>query len=173
MAPTLRRTPRTGRGFIEPLLDVPNGLPLHMVLVPGGTFTMGSPETEPERNDSEDPLHEVTVPQFFMGRYPVTKAQYDAVMETNPAIQYPEESFVPPNKPVVGVTWINAVRFCDKLAQQTGRPYRLPSEAEWEYACRAGTTTPFYFGSTIRGLSSNGTETYAKATTLSTYSFQS
>ena len=149
MAPTLRTTPRTGQGFIEPLLTVTEGLPLHMVQLPGGTFLMGSPEDEPEREEDEGPQHEVTVPPFFMGRYPITQAQYKAVMGTNPATEYDPERFVAPNKPVVGVSWDDAVAFCAALAQRTSRSYRLPSEAEWEYACRAGTTTPFYFGRTL------------------------
>jgi formylglycine-generating enzyme required for sulfatase activity len=150
MSLTLRRTPRKARGYTEPELMVTNGLPLHMVLVPGGTFIMGSPEDEPERKESEGPQHEVTVAPFFMGRYPITQAQYEAVMGTNPATRYEDpDRFVAPDKPVINVSWDNAVEFCDRLAEQTGRPYRLPSEAEWEYACRAGTTTPFYFGKII------------------------
>jgi formylglycine-generating enzyme required for sulfatase activity len=145
----LRTTRRAGQGFIEPLLTVAKGLPLHMVQIPGGTFLMGSPADEPDRDEDEGPQHEVTVPTFFMGRYPITQAQYEAVMGTNPATEYDPECFVAPNKPIVGVSWHDAVAFCTALAQRTGRPYRLPSEAEWEYACRAGTTTPFYFGSTI------------------------
>ena len=162
MAPTLRTTPRTGQGFIEPLLTVAEGLPLHMVQIPGGTFLMGSPEDEEGRADDEGPQHEVTVPTFFMGRYPITQAQYEAVMGTNPATEYDAERFVAPNKPVVGVSWDDAVAFCTALAQRTGRPYRLPSEAEWEYACRAGTTTPFYFGRTLTTevANYNGNETY-------------
>ena len=162
MALTIRRTPRTGQGFIEPLLEVGDALSLHMVLVPGGTFLMGSPGDEPERNDIEGLQHEVTVPQFLMGRYPVTQAQYERVMETNPATGYDTERFVAPDKPVVGVTWHNAVEFCDRLTKQTGRPYRLPSEAEWEYACRAGTKTPFYFGKTLTTevANYNGSYTY-------------
>jgi formylglycine-generating enzyme required for sulfatase activity len=124
-------------------------IPLHMVQIPGGTFTMGSPEDELERERDESPQHEVAVPSFFMGRYPVTQAQYEALMGTNPATEYEAERFVAPNKPVVGVSWDDAVAFCTALAQRTGRSYRLPSEAEWEYACRAGTTTPFYFGKTL------------------------
>jgi len=69
---TIRRTHHTRPGYIEPLLDVGTALPLHMVLVPGGTFTMGSPEDEPERRDYESPQRDVTVPQFFMGRFPIT-----------------------------------------------------------------------------------------------------
>ncbi|MBE7386285.1 MAG: formylglycine-generating enzyme family protein [Leptolyngbya sp. SIO1E4] len=145
----LRRTPRTGRGFIEPLLDVGDAIPLHMVRIPGGTFTMGSPDDEPEREEREGPQHEVTVPMCFMGRYPVTQAQYEQVMETNPATQYDTGRFVAPNKPVVGVSWDNATTFCQRLSERTGRAYRLPFEAEWEYACRAGTTTPFFFGNTL------------------------
>ncbi|MBD1919454.1 MULTISPECIES: SUMF1/EgtB/PvdO family nonheme iron enzyme [Cyanophyceae] len=147
--PTIRRTPRTGQGFIEPLLVVADALPLHMVLIPGGTFRMGSPDDAPERTDAEGPQHEVTVPTFLMGRYPVTQAQYEKVMATNPTTEYDTDRFVAPNKPVVGVTWYDAVEFCDRLTLHTNRQYRLPSEAEWEYACRAGTKTPFYFGKSI------------------------
>ena len=163
MALTIRRTPRTGQGYIEPLLDVALALPLHMVLIPGGTFLMGSPDNEPERKDAEGPQHEVTVPTFLMGRYPVTQAQYEAVMATNPATEYDTDRFVAPNKPVVGVSWDDAAEFCERLAKQTDRPYRLPSEAEWEYACRAGTTTPFYFGKTLTTevANYNGDYTYA------------
>ena len=122
---------------------------LDMILVPGGSFMMGSPDDEPERRDNEGPQHEVTVPSFFMGRYPVTQAQYEAVVGTNPATDYGADRFVAPNKPVVGVSWDDAVEFCRRLFSRAGREYRLPSEAEWEYACRAGTTTPFYFGQII------------------------
>ncbi|MGB3519806.1 MAG: formylglycine-generating enzyme family protein [Elainellaceae cyanobacterium] len=123
-----------------------SGVDLDMILIPGGSFMMGSPDGEPERQGNEGPQHGVTVPTFFMGRYPVTQAQYEAVMETNPATRYEADPFVAPNKPVVGVSWDDAVEFCDRLSTRTGREYRLPSEAEWEHACRAGTTTPFYFG---------------------------
>jgi len=160
---TVRRTPRTGRGFIEPLLDVGDAMPLHMVRIPGGTFTMGSPDDEPERDKREGPQHEVTVPTCFMGRYPITQAQYERVMETNPATQYDADRFVAPNKPVVGVSWHDATTFCQRLSERTGRAYRLPSEAEWEYACRAGTTTPFFFGDTLTTEVANydGNYTYA------------
>ncbi len=83
------------------------------------------------------------VPGFFIGKYAVTQAQYQAIMGTNPAY------FKGEKRPVEQVSWDDAVEFCQKLSQKTGRTYRLPSEAEWEYACRAGTTTPFYFGETI------------------------
>jgi len=150
---TVRRTPRTGRGFIEPLLDVGDAIPLHMVRIPGGKFMMGSPDDEPEREEREGPQHEVTVPMCFMGRYPITQAQYERVMKTNPVTQYyaeyRAERFVALNKPVVGVSWDDAITFCQRLSERTGRTYRLPSEAEWEYACRAGTTTPFSFGNTL------------------------
>jgi len=86
---------------------------------------------------------QVQVPGFFMGKYAVTQAQYQAIMGTNLA------HFKGEKRPVETVSWDDAVEFCQKLSQKTGRTYRLPSEAEWEYACRAGTTTPFYFGETI------------------------
>jgi eukaryotic-like serine/threonine-protein kinase len=123
--------------------DLGNGVTLEMVEIPGGTFTMGSPPTEAQRREDEGPQRQVRVPDFFMGKYPVTQAQYQAIMGKNPA------RFQGERKPVQRVSWDDAVEFCQKLSQKTGKTYRLPSEAEWEYACRAGTTTPFYFGKTI------------------------
>ncbi|WP_414564981.1 MULTISPECIES: SUMF1/EgtB/PvdO family nonheme iron enzyme [unclassified Anabaena] len=123
--------------------DLGDGVTLEMAQIPGGTFTMGSPAGEAERLDRESPQRQVTVPGFFMGRYAVTQAQYQAIMGKNPAL------FKGDRRPVEQVSWDNAVEFCQKFSQKTGKTYRLPSEAEWEYACRAGTTTPFYFGETI------------------------
>jgi len=136
----IQRQPRVARYFIE---DLGNGVKLEMAAIPGGTFMMGSPENEIGRRDDESPQHEVTVPSFFMGKYPVTQAQYQTIMGTNPSY------FKGSNRPVERVCWNDAVAFCQELSQRAGRNYRLPSEAEWEYACRAGTTTPFHFGETI------------------------
>ena len=116
---------------------------LEMVYIPGGTFIMGSPEDEWERRSWESPQHEVTLQPFFMSKYPITQNQYQAIMGNNPSI------FKGGNRPVEGVSWDKATEFCHKLSQKTGKIYRLPSESQWEYACRAGTTTPFYFGETI------------------------
>jgi formylglycine-generating enzyme required for sulfatase activity len=123
--------------------DLGNGVTLEMVRIPGGSFQMGSPDLEEGRWPAESPQHVVSVPSFFMGQFAVTQAQYRAIIGNNPA------HFKGENHPVEQVSWNNAVEFCAKLSQRTGRIYRLPSEAEWEYACRAGTTTPFYFGETI------------------------
>jgi formylglycine-generating enzyme required for sulfatase activity len=166
MSLTLHRTPRTGQGFIEPLLEVGDAIPLHMVLIPAGTFLMGSPEDEVERLDSEGPQHEVTAPTFLMGRYPVTQAQWRVVTylpQVNRELKPDPSHFKGDNRPVEKVSWYDAVEFCDRLAQHTQRPYRLPSEAEWEYACRAGTKTPFYFGKTLTTEVANydGNYTYA------------
>jgi formylglycine-generating enzyme required for sulfatase activity len=147
MSLSIRRTPRTAKGFIEPLLDVVGALPLHMVLVPGGTFLMGSPDDEPEREHCEGPLHEVTVPTFLMSRYPVTLAQWQAVAALPQVKQELDPTpfgFEDNNLPIEFSSWFEAEEFCNRLALHTDRPYRLPSEAKWEYACRAGTTTPFY-----------------------------
>ena len=136
----IQRQQRIARYFIE---DLDNSVKLEMAAIPGGTFMMGSPENEERRYDYESPQHQVTVPSFFMGKYPVTQAQYQAIMGTNPS------RFKSSNRPVERVIWNDAIAFCEKLSQRTGKNYRLPSEAEWEYACRAGTTTPFHFGETI------------------------
>jgi formylglycine-generating enzyme required for sulfatase activity len=125
--------------------DLGNGITLDLVKIPGGRFQMGAPPGEEGRSDDEGPQHSVTVAEFWLGKYAVTQAQYQAVMGTNPS-RFSENGA---NRPVEQVSWQDAVAFCKKLSQQTGRTYRLPSEAEWEYACRAGTTTPFHFGPTI------------------------
>jgi len=137
-----------------------NGITLDMVAIPGGTFLMGSSPNEKYSFDDEHPQHQVTVPPFFMGKYPITQTQWKEVasrtdlkvkqdLDLNPAHfkDRPDSD----RRPVEYVNWYDAVEFCARLSKLTGREYRLPSEAEWEYACRAGTTTPFYFGETITG----------------------
>ncbi len=123
--------------------DLGNSIVLEMVYIPGGTFMMGSPSTESGSSDSERPQHQVTVPAFFAGKYLITQVQWQAVMGNNPSYYKREK------RPVENVTWDDAVEFCAKISQKTGKKYRLLSEAEWEYACRAGTTTPFHFGKYI------------------------
>jgi formylglycine-generating enzyme required for sulfatase activity len=135
----IQRQPRVAKYFTE---DLGNGITLEMAAIPGGTFMMGSPENEEGRKDNENPQHQVTVPSFFMGKYPVTQVQYQTIKKN-------WSSFKGDNRPVENISWYDAINFCQKLSQRTGKKYRLPSEAEWEYACRAGTTTPFYFGESI------------------------
>ena len=150
--------------FIEPL---PGDIPLEMVAIPAGTFLMGSPDDELARNEErEGPQHEVAIEPFFMGRYPVTQAQWRVVAampEVTRKLDRDPSRFKGDNRPVEKVSWDDAVEFCARLSAHTGREYRLPSEAEWEYACRAGTTTPFHFGETISSelADYHGTTTYA------------
>ena len=115
-----------------------------MVAIPSGSFIMGSPENELQRYSDESPQHSVAVSPFFISKYPITQAQWQAVMGSNPA-----EFTDNPLNPVERVSWDDAQEFCDRLSKKTGREYRLPTEVEWEYACRAGTNTPFHFGETI------------------------
>lgn len=125
---------------------------LDAVVIPSGTFLMGSPTTEAGRSHPEGPQLQVSIPACLMGRYPVTQAQWRVVagmprikrdLKPDPA------SFKGDDRPVEDVSWYESVEFCDRLSAYSGRPYRLPNEAEWEYACRAGTTTPFHFGETL------------------------
>ncbi|MCZ8129390.1 MAG: SUMF1/EgtB/PvdO family nonheme iron enzyme [Microcystis sp. LE19-114.1B] len=156
--------------------DLGNGITLEMVAIPGGTFTMGTEDEEIERLVKkfdwerfrwERPQHRVTVSSFYMGRYPITQSQWKAIaatakididLKTNPS------NFKGDELPVESVNWYQATEFCKRLSRETKREYRLPSEAEWEYACRAGTTTPFYFGETITGELANydASNTYAE-----------
>jgi len=120
-----------------------NGLAIEMMLVPSGKFLMGSPVNEEERAKDESPQHWVNISSFFMSRYPITQAQWQLVMDSSPS------HFKGANQPVDSVSWHDSQEFCQKLTRTSGKSYRLPSEAEWEYACRAGTTTAFYFGEII------------------------
>ena len=126
-------------------LELGNGMRLEMILIPAGTFTMGSPATEKDRLPGEEPQHKVTITKpFYMGKFHVTQEQYEAVMGTNPSYFKGR-----PKNPVEQVTWFDAVAFGEKLAKQSGAAdvrLSLPTEAQWEYACRAGTQTRFYFG---------------------------
>ncbi len=138
---------------------------LEMVQIPGGDFVMGSPEDEPERSPSEGPQHSVTIQPFLMGKHPVTQVQWRAVAamrQVNRELSPDPSHFKGDERPVESVPWYEAVEFCDRLSRYTGKPYRLPSEAEWEYACRARTTTPFHFGETITTdlANYNGSSTY-------------
>jgi formylglycine-generating enzyme required for sulfatase activity len=125
---------------------------LEMVAIPGGDCLIGAPQTEEGWQSSASPPHRVTIAPFFLGRYPVTQVQWREVakmeaisIDLNP---YPSH-FEDKQRPVEQITWFEAVEFCDRLSRLTGSSYRLPTEAEWEYACRAGTITPFHFGPTI------------------------
>ena len=117
------------------------GVKLDMVMLPAGSFLMGSPANDPDAESDEKPQHQVKLKSFSIGQYPVTQEQYQAVMGNNPS-NFKNN----PKNPVETVSWNEAQEFCKKLSQLTGKKYRLPTEAEWEYACRAGTQTRFYFG---------------------------
>ncbi|WDD36066.1 formylglycine-generating enzyme family protein (plasmid) [Nostoc sp. UHCC 0926] len=156
----IHRSLRQARYFIE---DLDNGIQLEMVAIPEGSFMMGSPEDEPERYSDESPQHQVTVSAFFMGKYPITQAQWKAVAalpQVNIELEADPSNFKGDQRPVEQVSWYDTVEFCDRLSQYTGRPYSLPSEAKWEYACRAGTTTPFHFGETITSKLANYNANY-------------
>jgi formylglycine-generating enzyme required for sulfatase activity len=145
----IKRELRQAWGYVERLSAI---VQLEMVAIPEGQFQMGSPQNEPERFEDESPQHLVSVPAFFMGKYPVTQAQWQVVAGL-PQMQRkldPDPSrFKGENHPVENVSWRDATEFCDRLSALTGKSYGLPSEAQWEYAARAGTTTPFHFGELI------------------------
>lgn len=145
----VKRSNKQAKFFME---DLGNGVNLEMVSIPGGKFLMGTEDQEIKRMFEksgwyellrESPQHEVTVQPFFMGKYPITQAQYQQIMGNNPSY------FKDDDRPVERVSWDDAVEFCQRLSKQTEKEYRLPTEAEWEYACRARTTTAYYFGDTI------------------------
>ena len=143
----IKRWRRKADLFIQNLSGEIN---LEMVSIPGGSFIMGSPRNEGDTD--ERPQHIVTLKPFFMGKYPVTQAQWKAVAslpQVNRAINPNPSKFKGAILPVENVSWYEAQEFCARLREKTGREYRLPSEAEWEYACRSGTSTPFNFGKGI------------------------
>ena len=136
--------PKAATGQKDLTLDLGQGVTMKLVLIPAGTFRMGSLAAEKGRDDDEGPQRRVTLTRpFFMGVYEVTQEQYSAVMGSNPS------HFKGAKNPVERVSWSGAMEFCRRVSVKTGRTVRLPTEAEWEYACRAGTTTPFHTGQTI------------------------
>ena len=131
------------------LAQAPNKVVMNFVLIPAGEFIMGSPVDERERLPSET-QHRVRITKpFLMQTTPVTQAQWKALMPTSPA------RFQGDTLPVDSVTWLQAVKFCDTLSNRDSAAYRLPTEAEWEFACRAGTTTAFSFGNSINPADAN------------------
>jgi len=166
----IKREQHQAQYFTE---NLPGNVSLEMVFIPGGTFMMGAPKDEKGSSNDERPQHEENVKQFFMGKYPITQGQWRAVtslpkvdrdLKLSPSHfgkdLSPEEK---DNLPVESVSWYDAVEFCARLSKASEKEYKLPSEAQWEYACRAKTTTPFYFGETITSdlANFNGDTTYA------------
>ncbi|MFO0139450.1 MAG: formylglycine-generating enzyme family protein, partial [Cyanobacteriota bacterium] len=171
----LLRQPRQTQGFRELLRADADAKALTLLWIPPGRFWMGSPATEPERLESEGPQHLVQLQGFFMGQTPITQAQWREVegwqerpgeswgrhLKTNPSRfqsnaeqgegleRLFETEANTDNRPVEQVSWLDAMEFCSRLSQRTGRSYTLPSETQWDYACRAGTQTPFHLGDTI------------------------
>ena len=146
---SMERRPLQVEGCRE---ELGGGLALTMVKIPAGSFRMGSPEDEPERFESEGPQHEVTLGSFFLAQTPITQAQWRAVagwQKLERDLNPDPSQFKGANRPVEQVSWFDALEFCRRLSQRTGQRYGLPSEAQWEYACRAGSTTPFHFGATL------------------------
>jgi formylglycine-generating enzyme required for sulfatase activity len=169
LAPTLVRWSGRTQAFVERK----DGLALTLLRIPAGAFVMGSPAGELQRLESEGPQHQVRLEEFLLSQTPITQAQWRAVagwearegerwgseLNPNPSRFQSQEGkgkarllegeTSTDQRPVEGVSWEEAMEFCARLSQRTGRTYRLPSEAQWEYACRAGTTTPFHFGETL------------------------
>jgi formylglycine-generating enzyme required for sulfatase activity len=182
----IKTTTHTANCFTETL---PNNVDLDMVSIPGGTFTMGSPKNEKDSRYNERPQHNVKVPPFFMGKYSITQGQWKVIatrtdlkvkidLEEDPSYfkkpyQDQDREIDRWLRPVERVNWYEAVEFCQRLSKLTGRDYRLPSEAQWEYACRAMTEPldlakgesypPFYFGETLTDklANYNASRTYA------------
>ena len=132
----------------EIVVDLPGGATMEMVWIEPGTFTMGSPDTDPFVWDWEKPQHQVMISRgFYLGRYELTQAQWHAVMGTTPWSGGKPYVQANPNSPAVYISWKDVQELIERLNQAAGEEvYRLPTEAEWEYACRAGTTSWWSFG---------------------------
>ncbi len=147
-----------GTALAQSEKEITNGIGMKLVLIPKGTFMMGSPGTE-ERRFGDETQHEVTISKdYYLGVYEVTQAQYEQVLGKNPShFQGDEFKGSSSNRPVELVSWEDAVEFCKKLSElpeekAAGRVYRLPTEAEWEYACRAGSKSAYSFGESAESL---------------------
>ena len=163
---------RRAQGFREPLgAEAYGASSLTMLWMPPGRFWMGSPEEESERRTNEGPQHLVQLQGFFLSQTPITQAQWRQVADWKPnkgeqawskKLNPSPSHFKGDQRPVEQVSWDDAMEFCHRLSHRTGRNYTLPSEAQWEYACRAGTTSPFHWGATISTEIANydGTKVY-------------
>ncbi|MDJ1185175.1 SUMF1/EgtB/PvdO family nonheme iron enzyme [Roseofilum casamattae] len=132
--------------------DLGDRIAIEMVSIPGGTFLMGSPDYEQGRDWDESPQHEVNIAPFYLSKFQMTQAQWRrvaALPQVNISLESHPSHFQGDNLPVEQVSWYEVEEFCARLSRHTGRNYRLPSEAQWEYAARAGTITPFYCGATL------------------------
>lgn len=141
--------PRSGQFFVEYLGE---GVNLDMIFIPGGSFMMGSNTSEVGRDKDENPIHLVTLNSFYVSKYPITQQQWRTVA-SYPKVTRPIKAnpsfFKGDNLPVEKVSWLDAQEFCKRLSKYTNRTYRLPTESEWEYACRGNTKTAYFFGDTI------------------------
>ena len=142
-----------------------------MIVIPAGSFMMGSPATEPERDKDEGPQRRVTIEPFAIGKTEVTFAQWDACVTAGGCNGYTpsDEGWGRGSRPVVNVSWKDAQVYIDWLERKTGKPYRLPSEAEWEYAARAGATTRYAFGDAITPKDANYGSNVGKTTEVGAY----
>jgi formylglycine-generating enzyme required for sulfatase activity len=141
-----------------------------MVVIPAGRFLMGSPEGEAGSSDDERPQHEVTIAHpFALGRYPVTFGEYDQFCEKTFRPRLGDKGWGRGRRPVIGVSWVDATDYCAWLSMQTGKPYRLPSEAEWEYACRAGTTTAYWWGDRFDATKANAAGKVGRTSEVGSY----
>ncbi len=141
LSPTLVVTPTAEPRVVTPEAFT-NSIGMTLVLIPAGSFLMGSPDSDLLADDDEKPQHQVTISQaFYLGIHPVTQAQWEEVMGNNPS-SFPGN----PRHPVENVSWDDAQQFLERLSELDGRRYTLPSEAQWEYACRAGSTSRYCFG---------------------------
>jgi formylglycine-generating enzyme required for sulfatase activity len=152
--------PKQEQGISEPVEVITNSIEMKLALIPAGEFLMGSPEDEAGRFDLETQHRVRITTPFYLGVYEVTQGEYEQVMGANPSQFAEVEGMDTSRFPVEMVTWEEAVEFCGKLSslpeeERAGRKYRLPTEAEWEYACRAGTTTVFHFGTQLNGRKAN------------------
>jgi len=122
-----------------------------MVVIPAGSFMMGSPASEPNRQSNEGPVHPVTLQQYALGKTEVTFAQWDACVADGGCNGYrpSDQGWGRGTRPVIMVSWNDAQTYVQWLSRKTGKRYRLPSESEWEYAARGGTTTPFHTGNCV------------------------
>ena len=146
---SMERRPLQVEGYRE---DLGEGVALTMLKIPAGSFLMGSPEDEAERSENEGPQNEVRLGAYFMAQTPITQAQWRAVarwQRVGRVLDPCPSNIEGANRPVELVSWFDALEFCRRLSQRTGQSYGLPSEAQWEYACRAGSATPFHFGATL------------------------